>query len=463
MSGSLKTSVFTGLPMEAPKYGEKGKKLWRPDDPELDSAGNLTKGGMWNHQRSWWDLPNFCKVLVGGYGSGKTITVCKRGIAVAIDNAPAPVAIVSPTYNLARQTTVATIQALLAGKQTLFGARAFRWRYNKNEHVFTIVYRGRKSTIQILSGDNPDSLRGPNIAAAYIDEPFIQDKAVYEQMIARVRHPEAKIMELGLSGTPEELNWGYDLCMGELEELNDVGVIQASTRDNRVLSPDYVKRLEGALDEKTAEAYIEGSFVNLAKGVVYHAFSQTDNVVTLSRPDGSELGIGMDFNVDPMAFVLFWYTQSHIHFMREFEFNNTDTEYVCEFLREHFWDDGLRDIFPDSSGRQRRTSAPGGKTDFYYIEAAGFTVNAKAASPLRRDRYNAANGAFKPRRGRVAATVDPRCKKMARYMQTYTHERMNKKDGKAMSHLLDAATYPISYLFPADKNAIVGETRYTGA
>ena len=33
----------------------------------------------------------------------------------------------------------------------------------------------------------------------------------------------------------------------------------------------------------------------------------------------------------------------------------------------------------------------------------------------------------------------------------YSHELMNRDSQKAMSHLLDAATYPIAYLFPVDR------------
>ena len=164
----------------------------------------------------------------------------------------------------------------------------------------------------------------------------------------------------------------------------------------------------------------------------------------------------MDFNVDPMAGTVFWHTGNHIHFFDEIELANSDTEEMCQVLRERYWESGLRQIYPDPfSGRA--TNAPGGKTDYAYIEEAGFEVNRfPAGQPLRRDRFNAANGRLKPtKEGRVRMTVAPRCKKLIKYFQLLAHELLNKKAQKDMTHLLDAATYPVAYLFPVDRKQFV--------
>ena len=77
------------------KQSEEIPDFWRRDDPLLDETGkNVVTGGMFSHQRDWWALPNFIKALVGGYGSGKTLIGSKRIIALALVNAPCPVAIV---------------------------------------------------------------------------------------------------------------------------------------------------------------------------------------------------------------------------------------------------------------------------------------------------------------------------------------------------------------------------------
>lgn len=438
--------------VEVPRQAasEQGE-FWNKQAPTLDpNNGLVVRGGMWDPQRTWWNLPNFIKVLVGGYGCGKTNIGSKRMIGLALQNAPCSVAVVSPSFPLARQTTVATIHELLAGKQTLYG-REFSWRYNRSTHEFFINYRGRQGHIIVYSGDRPLSLRGPNLAAAWIDEPFIQDYDVFEQMLARVRHPRATHMEICLTGTPEQLNWGYDLCMGEMEDKHDVGVVTAHSASNKAINSSYTERLERAYSEKAAQAFVEGKFVNLASGMVYYAMDPLENVVELERPTGSTLGVGMDFNVNPMAAVVFWQAGDHIHVFQEVELPNADTEYMAGTLR-HQHGRELEDVYPDASGRNRSSNSPGGKSDFHYLREAGFFIHSRDQNPKRRDRYEAVNGKLKPRKGRVTLTISPRCKKLIKYLLTYSHETLKKQE--SLSHLLDAFSYPIAYLFPVDYQAV---------
>lgn len=444
-----------------PRQDPARKSFWHKAVPEMDATGKVIRGGMWEHQRKWWELPSFVKALVGGYGSGKTYIGAKRVIALALQNAPCMVAAVSPTFPLARKTIIPTIIALLAGKKTHYG-RQFWWRYNKSTHEFRFRYKGRDALIQVMSGEDPDSLRGPNLGAAWLDEPFLMDPEVFTQMIARVRHPDATAKEVDLTGTPEQLNWGYDLLLGELKSQYEkagttIGFIQASSRQNLATGADYIKRLEGAFTEKMAEAFIEGGFVNLSSGQVYYGFHNTGldtNLVDMPIPDNAELGCGMDFNVNPMAAALFWRAGNHVHFFDEIELPNADTEYLCSVLREKYVDNGPRKvtkqellyIYPDATGNARKTASPQGRTDFHYIRAAGFEIKAHSENPKQRDRHNAVNAKFRPKIGKPSLTVGPNCKKLTRYLLTHTHELAHKQ--KAMTHLLDAFGYPVEYLYP---------------
>lgn len=429
-------------------------KLWRMDDPILSPEGAVLTGGMFGHQREWWTSPNFVKALVTGYGGGKTFIGAKRAISVALHNAPIPFFVVSPTYKLARRTTISAIKLLLAGKETLLPD--FRWRFLKQASEFEVRYRGRTATIWIGSGEDPDSLRGPNVGAAWIDEPFIQDEEVLDQILARVRAPGAKQMEINLTGTPEELNWGYDICEGERVGDFDLALIQASTKQNLVVDHDgrYSQRLESAYSDKAAEAYVDGKFVNLQEGLVYHAFSD-ENIQEFEDP-GHELFAGMDFNVNPMASAIWWRKGDHVHVMDEIELPNADTEYMCGYIKDAYRDkEGkcrVQAIYPDASGRSRSTKAPGGKSDFYYIEQSGFEWRSKPANPPIRDRENSVNGMLKAKDGVRRLTVSKKCKRLISYFRKYIHEKKNKQ--KEMSHLLDALGYGIAYEFPVGRPTI---------
>jgi hypothetical protein len=245
------------------------------------------------------------------------------------------------------------------------------------------------------------------------------------------------------------MGWGYDLFEGSLRKLYDVGLVQCSSRENKALPPDYVQRLESGFDEAAQAAYVDGRFVNLSAGRVYHSFDPTVHVVDdIDRPKEAELGVGMDFNVNPMSWVLFWRKGERIHVFAEFERPNSDAEEAAIEIRSAMPE--VRNVYPDASGAQRSHSGGGGKSAFGYLRDNGFTIHARAANPLLVDRRNAVNAAF--RRGQI--TVAKSCPKLRNYLLAYTHDAAHKASHKAMSHLLDAFTYPVAYLFPVDRQAI---------
>lgn len=421
--------------------------FWRKEDPIIDENGVVVVGGMFPHQRTWWNLPNFIKAMVAGYGSGKTFIGGKYAIARSLLNDPAPFLCVSPTYKMSKRTLIPAIHELLEGKKTL--DRDLSYKYNKSDFEFIIKHRGRIGKIWCMSGENPDSLKGPNIGAALIDEPFIQDKEVFEQVLARVRHPRAKIKDIGLTGTPEELNWGYDICEGAEADNFDLGMLHAGTAENLALGPDYVQRLRRAYTDKMVDAYLDGAFVNLSRGAIYYGFTPDINVIDLEDP-GHELEVGMDFNVDPMAAIVFWRASNHMHVVDEIEIENADTQYMCDYLKDTFkWRDGtcrIQNVYPDASGKKRTSNAPGGVSDFKILQNAGFQLYSKRANPPIRDRENAVNGKLRPHVGPASLTMSSRCKKLKQYLMQYTHEKRQKQ--KQMSHLIDALGYPIAFIWP---------------
>lgn len=422
--------------------------FWRRDDPELDGTGRVLRGGMWEHQRQWWDLPNFIRGLVTGYGGGKTLALGKRMIWLALKNAPVPVITVSPTYPMARTTIVETIAELLEGRSSI--EPGLRWKlYREQPYRFEIDMGGRHGTIRCHSGEYPDRLKGANIAAAGIDEPFIQDRGVFEQVLSRIRHPMAKVRELDITGTPEGIvGWGYDLFEGEMRSRLDVGLVQCGSTANRALPPDYIDRMERTFDETSRAAYVDGRFVNMSSGRVYHAFDPARDVVDAEMPKDATVCVGMDFNVNPMAFVLFWRTVDRLHFFAEHEKPNCDAEQAGIAIKEMAPD--VRDVYPDASGSQRSHAGNSGKSAHAYLRELGFNIHARPANPLLPDRRNAVNSGFRRR----IVTIGKSCPKLKTYLMSYTHDGLNKTSQKAMGHLLDAMGYPIAYLFPVDRQAM---------
>lgn len=434
--------------------------FWSTDPPVFDDHGRMVRGGMWQGQKDWWDLPNQVKVLIGGYGAGKTISASKRAIALALHNSPAPVAVVSPTYAMAQDTVVVTIAELLDGKRTIHPG--LTWQYKTNSSRFLIDFYGRKGTIIVYSGEKPDRLKGPNLGAAIIDEPFIQDKEVFDQMLARVRHPESRLREVCMTGTPEATGaWGRDLIEGELGQNYDLGFVRLSTRQNKALDPSYVRSLLAAYDEKTAEAYIEGHFVTLDDGQVYYSFDKKRNVQALGLPhDIDYLGVGMDFNVSPMTAAVFWVRGQHMHFLKTYEQVNSDTESMCRTLLDDWGDEGLRNIYPDPAGKQRSTSASAGRSDFDIIQRFGFKIYAPSRHTPIKDRYNAFNGKLQARNGETTLTIEPRgdrygAQHLINAIENLTHANKHRRGangGDQFTHITDAAGYAVDYLYPVGRS-----------
>jgi hypothetical protein len=419
------------------------RSLWRKKSPLLTPDGRIERGGMWPHQLAWWNLPNFVKLFVGGYGSGKTMIQCKRGISTCLINAPVPSLIVSPTYRMAADTVVETLLQLLEGKRRIYGRERFDFDWSKTSFNFKIRYGARVGRLLVRNGDDPRRLKGSNIGCAYIDEPFIQEVGVLQQVLARCRHPRAVLKEIGMGGTPEQLNWGFDLAEGDLRNAYDVGLVRAATMDNLALPADYAERLARGYSEKMVQAFLHGQFVNVAEGLIYAQFDPSAHCP--DHDDGpaesDEVFVGMDFNVNPFAFALGWRRGDHLHFFDEREMPDCDTFDACEEIKRSW--PRVRLVYPDPTGRARKTASRQG-SDFATLEDQGFQVRAPWNTWPRRDRFAAVNARF--RDGKL--TIGPRCPRLRRALAQMTYAIEHKTSGKALSHVLDAMGYAVVYQFP---------------
>ncbi len=388
---------------------------------------------MLPHQRAFWELPNFLKVLVGGYGCGKTHIGALRSIYDSYVNAPVPHLYVSPSYKQARKTVVISIRELL-------DAAGVRYRFNKTNHEFAIA--NWNGTIWIASGDEPDSLKGPNIGSAGIDEPFIQQKEVFDITLSRVRHPRARHREIFLTGTPEQLNWGHEVSQND-EGRYDLGLVVGRTADNVHLPGQFVSMLERAYDENQRAAYMNGLFVNLTVGRVYSYFDRSVHMGGAGLGgDGAdgEVVAGIDFNVDHLTAVVLRVWGDRVHCFDEMVLRGSTTYELADRLYERF--PGIR-VFPDPSGGARRTSAP--KTDVRILQDKGFRVEMRPKQPPVKDRVHAVQKLLREGRLSVAG-----CACLVRDFEqvVWRGGDIDKVTRPELTHASDAVGYAIEKLFP---------------
>jgi len=381
---------------------------------------------MLSHQLQWWNLPNRYRLMVGGYGSGKTYIGALRSIFLSYINKPLPGMYVSPTHGLAQKTIILTLKEI-------FRRSDIDFTFNQNKGEFRI--HNWDGLIWIGSGDKPDSLRGPNLSWAGIDEPFIQKREVFEQMTARVRHPEATQSEIFLTGTPEELNWGYQLVN---DSRLDIGTVNASTLDNPHLPQDYKDSLLAAYSQEQIDAYVHGKFVNLTQGRVYKDFNR-DKHVMKRETEGWEIAAGQDYNVDANTVCIFAYTSKEIAVFDEIRLKNSGTYDMAEALKEKY--PGIK-VMPDSTGSARKTSSS--QSDHDIMRQAGFQVLAPRKNPPVRDRVNAVNRLL--REERITFTNCPNLI-MDMERNVWRNGDIDKRDPE-QSHASDAMGYAINWLFP---------------
>ena len=482
---------------------DPGESLFRLEPPivtEPDERGDreVLLGGMFPSQREFYELDNHICVFIGGYGTGKSQTAAKIAVAQALHNAPVPVVACSPTYDMSRKAILPHVINTLDELKNRWGEeyhRGLDWvtcpktgkRYQRASTLSYTHYKASpqrivieyteqtasgkrtqplEAVIEFVSAEHPDRLKGSNIACAIIDEPFLCDEEAFKQLVVRARHPLAKDRKVYLCGTPEQLNWGYDLVAGELGNRYDVGVVRASTMENLTLNTYYIENLIKSFDERTARAYLHGEFVLTSKGMVFYAFTD-ENIQKIQMPENATPFMGVDFNVNPFCAVVGWYTEGtspHCHVIDEIILENSDTAAVADLIMKKYgnmgviepycvrgsgenvlWQNPISECYPDSNAG-RSTNAPGGRTDYDWLQEAGFEVHRNPrGNPLLKDRRNAVNLMLEDNR----LTIDPRCKSLIKSYATFTHENSNKPLGKSLGHILDAAQYIVARKWPA--------------
>jgi len=384
------------------------------------------------HQLRWWELTNFIKLLVGGMGSGKTFVAVLRAIYLSYIHRPTPGVLISPTYQMLKRTIIPTLNEII-------NRSGLTVTYHKTDHEVTIHNWGGK--FWLASGDEPDSLRGPNLAWVGIDEPFIQKRDVFDIAVSRVRAGIEDKRELFMTGTPESLNWGYDLTM---DSEADIGFVVGRSYDNPYLGEDFVKHMEAVYTPEMKEAYIEGKFVNLKQGRAYKSFDR-DKHITRKQLPNLEIQAGIDFNVDYMTAEVFINANGYIHVIDEIRLSYSNTFELADKLSFKY--PNIR-VWPDPSGSGRRTSAT--KSDHQILKDAGFKVMIIQKQIPVLDRINAVNSMLIQDR----LSIEPgKCDWLIKDFErvVYKSGDLDKTTDVSLTHASDALGYAVHGLYPVLK------------
>lgn len=321
--------------------------------------------------------------LVGGYGSGKSFSGVLKTLLKKIEYGQnIPVAYYLPTYGLITDVAYPKFLEMME----IFG---IKYTTNKSQSVINTDV----GQIYLRSMQNPERIIGYEVGYSLIDETDILPKekmsTVFAMIIGRNRSklPKGEQNKVDVVGTPEGFKWLYDFFVTKPSENKKM--IKAKTLDNPFLPDGYIESLSDTYDKAKLKAYLEGEFVNFSSGTVYHAFNRKYHTTNFTIKPKETLYLGMDFNIEKMACVVFVIRKGVIYALDEFT-NVYDTFQMIDLIKEKY-DKHPKVIFPDASGNNRKSS---GISDHQALKRARFIVYSLKKNPNIKDRVNFKNLAF---------------------------------------------------------------------
>lgn len=364
--------------------------------------------------------------LISGVGAGKSFAGRVWIIKKAIDNPDTLGFIGANTYSQLRDTV---LNPLFAELETL------GLPYNFNAQTGELELAGAR--IKCAALENFNMLRGIEIGWCYLDEIRDLRQEAFDMMLGRLRCKQSNALQMRCTTTPNGFDWIYDRFAGE-RQTPEFHMIHATSKDNPYLPEGYLETLRGNYDSKFAAQELEGQFVSLTSGRIYHAFNREIHLKeTKMDPSNPTIWVGMDFNVDPMCAVIAVVDTKKIHIIDEIHKSNSNTFEVAAMIRARY-PDHIITVIPDATGKARKTCAV--SSDHAILQSEGFHVKVGRSNPLREDRFNTVNKLFSE--GRLY--VDPSCKMLIKNLEQEVHG----KNPADIGHINDALGYLCYYYQP---------------
>ena len=289
------------------------------------------------------------KGFSGPVGSGKSAALCFEAIRQAYVNRGRHGVLGAPTLTMLRDATLAGLLASLDRQDIAF-------EMLKADGELTIEAPGSKILLRSL--DEPERLRGTNLAWFGIDELSYVREEAWLRLEARLRDPKARRLCGFAVWTPQGHDWIYKRFIHE--PVGGHGCTLARPFENRYLlekTPDYYERLETSYDPKFYRQEVMGEYLNSKADRVYHCFNAAVNVAKHKYDPRKTLYWSLDFNVSPMSSVMLQQDGERLHVIDEIVLERATTAEAClEFENRYGGHEASLEIFGDASGRNMHTT-----------------------------------------------------------------------------------------------------------
>ena len=379
--------------------------------------------------------------FIGGFGSGKTAAAIARAMALKTHFKNCDIAYYLPSFPLVEDIAMRRFPELCERK-----GWAFKMRGGTSPHI-EFPGAGR---ILFRSLSHPESIVGYEVAHSICDEldtlPKKKARDAWNKVIARNRQKCAMANTVAVATTPEGFQFVYERW--QKQPAPGYVMFKARTIENAAnLPPDYIQNLQNSYPSNLLAAYLDGEFVNLAAGSVYHEFDRHLNGTDATIRPGEPLHIGMDFNVNNMSAVVFVIRDGNPVAVEEVT-QVRDTPTMCGVLVERYKAAGHSiTIYPDASG-QATKSVNASLSDLTLLRSAGFTVLANNRNPAVKDRVLSVNQLINNQGTRRLRVNFDKCPTLVEGLEQQAYNKNGEPDKTGnQDHLNDALGYFLCYKF----------------
>lgn len=396
----------------------------------------------------WRTIARF-PLVVAGRGSGKTEIYrrkCVRWLPLRKPWSDPIYCFCLPTYAQAKRNGWEKIIPLIPPQW-------IKGKPNKSELCVRTVFG---STLYVVGMDKPYRVEGMQIDGAVLDESSDQRPEAYTKTILpMLTHRRGWCARIGV---PKRNGVGAKEFKADFEKgllPNDIGLESYTWPSSTVLTPDQLRDEMAQLTAKDAEEQFGGVWVD-AEGQIFYGYSDIFNVDAscVYNPD-VRIGVGSDFNVTPMAWVMFHYQNGVMKVFDEIWLRDTNTAAALdELYRRYPTHKAGWSFFGDATSKNRHTSTT--ITDFYQIDNdkrfLNKTIKYPAKNPALQDRFAETNALLCNALGNRRCFVNPRCTNLRNDLQSRTYKAGTREPadeaGTDMGHITDALGYAIHALCP---------------
>ncbi|KKN57524.1 hypothetical protein LCGC14_0561410 [marine sediment metagenome] len=221
-----------------------------------------------------------------------------------------------------------------------------------------------------------------------------------------------------------------------------------------IVPAEFLEMCRETMDARDFDEQFNASWLS-ASGGIFHAFDREFNVRPCQYLDTQPIIVGMDFNVDPMAWVLCHDKGGVLECFDEIWLRNTNTSAALNVLTGRYPNHkGGWLFYGDASSRARETSAY--STDFIQIaendliKAMGRTLHFDTSNPPVADRFAATNAHICTGVGVRRLFVSPSCPNLIRDLETRSYKpgTRDTDDTGDQGHITDALGYIIHKRWP---------------